>query len=308
MSKIYQALEKAEKERQKEFKKDFPPIPELKETEKPRQELGVESERVELPISKQSLISYFQPRSLAAEQIRKLRAYILKRNSPESPRTIMVTSAMTGEGKTFVAANLAAGIANDLHTQALLVDCDLRNPCLSEWFDVPKSSGLSDYLEGNGTGFSNFIITTELEKLRVLPAGSIKENPTELIGSKKMEALVQELRLQQDNRYIIFDSTPILATTEPEVLGKLVDGIIVVVRAGITPRETVQQSIRVLEKAKIIGVVLNDLTFRSSGLYSRYFGSDGYYYRYGYRKREEEPKGKWPRMSRWLRPWNQKKR
>ena len=97
-----------------------------------------------------------------------------------------------------------------------------------------------------------------------------------------MEAFIQELKSQQSNRYIIFDSTPILATTEPEVLGRLVDGIIFVVRAGLTPRETIQQAIRSLEKEKILGVVLNDLDFKSSALHSRYFGSDGYYYKYGY--------------------------
>ena len=242
---------------------------------------------------------------MAAEQIRKLRAYVLRRNSPEAPRTIMVTSAMAGEGKTFVAANLAAGIANDLQTQALLVDCDLRNPCLSDWFDVPKNKGLSEYLQGNGVPVSDFVIGTELEKLKVFPAGSIGENPTELIGSNKMETLVRELKQQQDNRYIIFDSTPILATTEPEVLGKLVDGIIMVVRAGTTPRETVQQAIRVFDAGKIIGVVLNDVAFRSSGLYSRYFGADGYYYNYNYRRREGEPKSKWERAAR-FRPWKRR--
>ena len=181
-----------------------------------------------------------------------------------------------------------------------MVDCDLRNPSLSEWFDLPKSKGLSDYLTGNGHPHE-YILKTGLEKLSVLPAGGVQENPTELIGSKKMDALIRELKSQQNNRYIILDSTPILATTEPEVLGRLADGIIFVVRAGLTPRETILQALQSLEKEKIIGVVLNDLDFRSSALHSRYFGSGAYYYKYGYGKSNHNSKKKW-----WQQ-WSRKK-
>ena len=306
MSKIYQALEKAERERQEESKKELAPVPEFQKEETGKEEIRSEPREIGRTASKQPLVSYFQPGSLAAEQIRKLRAYVSKRNNPNSPKTILVTSAVSGEGKTFVAANLAAGIANDLHTHALLIDCDLRKPFLSEWFEIPKSKGLSDYLSGNGTAVSEFITSTELSKLMVFSAGSNKENPTELIGSKKMEALLQELKSQQDSRYIIIDSTPILATTEPEVLGKLVDGIILVVRAGVTPRETVQQAVRSLDAGKILGVVLNDLTFKSSGLYSRYFGSSGYYYKYDYQREDRGARRKMERVSRWVRPWKEK--
>jgi Mrp family chromosome partitioning ATPase len=96
-----------------------------------------------------------------------------------------------------------------------------------------------------------------------------------------MGALIQELKSRYDDRYVILDSMPLLSTAEPEVLAKWVDGIVIVVRAGVTPRETVKQAISSLEKEKILGFVLNGLEFKSSGLFSRYFGSDGYYYKYG---------------------------
>ena len=162
------------------------------------------------------------------------------------------------------------------------MDCDLRNPMLARWFGLENVKGLSDYLMGDGK-ISEFLTKTEIEKLRIFPGGAVQDNPTELIGSKKMEALIRELKSRYSDRYIIFDSTPLLATSESEVLGKLVDGIIMVVRAGVTPRETVKQAITSLEKDKILGLVLNDLEFKSSGLFSRYFGSNGYYYTYGYR-------------------------
>ena len=235
------------------------------------------------------LISLFQPESLGAEQFRKLRTKLLRLNVSDPPKTIMVTSAVEGEGKTFVAANLAAAIAHDLHFHALLVDCDLRNPSLSKWFGVENGHGLSDYLVERGQ-LSELLMKTEMQKLSILTGGSAQEKPAELIGSGKMESLVHELKSRYDDRYIIFDATPLLATTEPEVLGSLVDGILIVVRAGVTPRETVKQAITSLDPKKILGFVLNKVEFKSSGFSSRYFGSDGYYAKYGYGKREAEPR------------------
>jgi len=235
------------------------------------------------------LVSLSEPGSLGAEQFRRLRTHVLKLNVSDPPKTIMVTSATEGEGKTFVAANLAAGIAHDLHFHALLVDCDLRSPALSHWFGVQNGHGLSDYLAGKGQ-LSELILKTEMEKLSILTGGSVQAKPAELIGSRKMEALVNELKLRYNDRYIILDATPLLATTEPEVLARLVDGILIVVRAGVTPRETVKQAVASLDPKKIMGFVLNDVQFKSSGLSSRYFGSRGYYTRYGYGIREAEPR------------------
>jgi exopolysaccharide/PEP-CTERM locus tyrosine autokinase len=211
----------------------------------------------------------------------------------------MVTSAKSGEGKSFVAANLAIGIAHDFHSHALLVDCDLRNPTLAHWFGLENGKGLSDYLTGD-RNISEFLMKTEIEKLTILPGGKVQDNPAELIGTKKMEALVHELKSQYRDRYVIFDSTPLLATSESEVLAKMVDEILIVVRAGVTPRETVIQAIASLEKKKILGLVLNDLQFKSSGLSSRYFGSDGYSYRYGYGygygRKEGKPQSRWGKI------------
>ncbi|HUL20705.1 MAG TPA: polysaccharide biosynthesis tyrosine autokinase [Thermodesulfobacteriota bacterium] len=247
--------------------------------------------RPDRAMSDHPLVSLFEPGSLGAEQFRKLRNQVLKPNLPDSPKTIMVTSATAGEGKTFVAANLAAGIAHDLHFHALLVDCDLRNPALSHWFGVQNGHGLSDYLVGKGN-LSDLLMKTRMDKLMILTGGSSQEKPAELLGSKKMEALVHELKARYADRYIILDSTPLLVAAEPEVLARLVDGIVIVVRAGVTPRETIKQAIASLDPKKIMGFVLNDVEFKSSGLSSRYFGSDGYYTKYGYGKKEVEPRSK----------------
>ena len=268
MGKMFEALQKAEKERVQE----------------------TQDELVKLPsddtVLDTKLVSFFQPGSIVAEQFRKLRTFLFRPSLQNPPKTILVTSAFSGEGKSLIAINLAISIAIELHSHALLVDCDLRNPTLSRWFGLQESSGLSDYLLGKSE-LPELLVKTQVDKLSLLCGGSSQDNPVELIGSNKMESLVTELKSRYNDRYIILDSSPILATTEPNLLDKLVDGIIFVVRAGETPRESVQQAIKLLKTEKIIGIVLNDMDFKSSALHSRYFGTHRYYYKYGYAQRNQ---------------------
>jgi exopolysaccharide/PEP-CTERM locus tyrosine autokinase len=293
LSKIHKALERAQREREGDVTREVLPLV-LEEVEKenvnptgrvmgPRPRGPLLAEKV---ISGQRLVTFYDPDSVASEQFRKLRTQLLRLRLPQPPRTILVTSARAGEGKTLVSANLAAGIAHDFNAYALLVDSDLRNPSLGNWFGISNGYGLSDYLVGKKE-ISELLFKTEIERLRILLGGTLQDNPTELVGSARMEALIKELKSRYNDRYIIFDSTPLLATSEPEILSKLVDGILIVVRAGETPRETVKQAIASLEKEKILGVVLNDLQFRSSGLTNRYFGSSDSYYGYRYSQRKK---------------------
>jgi len=286
MSHIYEALEKAEQKRNG-----------YKIREGEEKSPGIRKELLSLPSRNFDVPSFplFQTGSLAAEQFRKLRSYLMKL-PPMS--TIMVTSATQGEGKTFVSANLAVGIAFDLDLHALLVDCDLRNPSLVKQFGFSGGKGLSDYLIGDET-ISDLLLKTRLEKLSLLPGGSLQENPAELVGSKRMEDLIEEMKSRYRDRYVIFDSTPVLATSEAEVLSKMVDGVIFVIGAGKTPRDVIQQAINSLGKDKILGIVLNQIEFKSSGLFNRYFGSNGYYYHYGYgygRRGQEKDKKGWKKF------------
>jgi exopolysaccharide/PEP-CTERM locus tyrosine autokinase len=263
MGKMFEALHKAEKDRIQEPREE--PV-------KTTGDGGVLDNK---------LVSFFEPGSIVAEQFRKLRTYLFRPDLQNHPKTILVTSAFSGEGKSLIAINLAISIAIELHSYALLVDCDLRNPTLSRWFGLQESKGLSDYLLEKGE-LPDLLVKTQVDKLSLLCGGSSQENPVELIGSRRMEYLVDELKSRYHDRYIILDSSPVLATTEPNVLDKMVDGIILVVRAGETPRESVQQAIKLLKTEKIIGVVLNDLAFKSSAIHSRYFGTSSYYGDYGY--------------------------
>lgn len=298
--KIYLALEKADIAIDKGGKDDLlsdPVSVSEREWDQVRKTTTLEVVKEKKNRVGQRLSTVFNTDFVAAEQFRKLRTHIIRMDSVNSIKTIMVTSAIQGEGKSFVATNLAIGFAQDLHLHSLLVDCDLRNPTLGPKFGVESKRGVSDYLLGH-EDISAFLLNTNLNKLSLLTSGSIQGNPSELMSSKKMASLVRELKSRYTDRYIIFDSTPLLATSEAEVLAKLVDGIVVVVRAGLTPRETVEQAMNLLGKEKILGVVLNDLQFKSSGLFSRYFGSNGYYYGYGVDKKRTQPQNRWTGMFR----------
>jgi protein-tyrosine kinase len=242
------------------------------------------------------LISFFAPSSMVTEQFRKLRTNILKSGVGQSVKIIMVTSAMAGEGKSLVAVNLASIISVELHSHALLIDCDLRNPSLTRWFGLQEKKGLSDYLRGEAE-IQDLLIKTSIDKLSILSGGSIQDNPVELIGSKKMKSLIQDLKSRYDDRYIIIDTSPILATTEPSVLNEMVDGIIFVIKSGDTPRETIQQAIKLLNKNKILGVVLNNMQFKTKALLKRYFGANHQYYDYHYAQTHPEP-GFWEKLGK----------
>jgi exopolysaccharide/PEP-CTERM locus tyrosine autokinase len=237
------------------------------------------------------LVSFFQPSSMVAEQFKRLRTHIIRPGLENSAKTILVTSTVAGEGKSLIAVNLAITIATELHSHALLVDCDLRNPSLSRMFGLQEKKGLSDYLRGEAE-IPDLLIKTSVDKLSVFSGGTVQENPVELIGSNRMKSLVKDLKSRYDDRYIIIDSSPLLATTEPSVLNEMVDGIILVIKSGETPRESVHQAIKLLKKEKILGVVLNSLEFKTQAMIRRYFGTHRYYYDYRYSKAH-------PELSKW---------
>jgi protein-tyrosine kinase len=271
MGRMFDALQKVEREKKRE----------LQQEESPR--IAVEDFVLD-----NKLVSFFAPSSMAAEQFRRLRSYIIKPGTENSPKTILVTSAMAGEGKSLVAINLAIAIATELHSHALIVDCDLRNPALSRMFGFHEQKGLSDYLTGD-TPLQDLLVKTSVDKLTILPGGATQDNPVELIGSNKMKSLVTDLEARYADRYIILDSSPLLATTEPSVLNDMVDGILYVIKSGGTPRESVQQALKLLDKKKIIGVVLNNMEFKTEAMIKRYFGTNRYYYDYRYSKSHPEP-------------------
>lgn len=256
MGKIFDALEKSKKE--KVIKVE--PIPVSRPepvVHKPAVMPVMESIKSNKVDSK--LIVIAAPDSYEAESFKLLRAQILFARDRERPRTIMVTSAMPGDGKTFVAANLAASIALGIDDHVLLVDCDLRRSNLHQMFGLSNRSGLNEYLKKEKE-LSDLLIRTSVNKLSFLPAGSMPNNPSELLASSDMKAFLEEVRDRYDDRYIILDTPPSQVLAESNVISNFVDGIIFVVRENITPRDTIQKAVASFSKDKLLGMVVNGHT------------------------------------------------
>ena len=202
------------------------------------------------------LASFLEPESPGVESFKMLRAKLLTMNPESPPRTLMVTSPQPMDGKTMVATNLAITIAQGMNEYVLLVDCDLRRPSLDKVLGLNAHAGIGEYLQ-KGTSLGPYLVKTPLNKLTLLPAGKPSPNPFELLSSKKNQRLIEELRSRYQDRYIILDATPAQFTAETTFLGSLVDGILLVVRAGKTTRDSVLEAIENLDRNKILGVVFN---------------------------------------------------
>jgi exopolysaccharide/PEP-CTERM locus tyrosine autokinase len=186
---------------------------------------------------------------------------------------------MPGEGKSFVAANLAISVALNINCHVLLMDCDLRRPSIHSRFGFEDVPGLSDYLS-NGVPLLDLLIRTSVDKLTILPAGQPPDNPSELLSSERMSELLAEASERYPDRLIILDSPPPALTAETSVLSRWVDGVVIVINHGKTPRKGVSDVIDKIGKEKIIGAVMNNFEVYSSRYYGKYYGkSKNYKYR-----------------------------
>jgi len=221
------------------------------------------------------LVVHSAPESIDAENFKVLRAHILFPKDGKTPRTIMVTSAFPGEGKTFVAANLAASIALGINEHVLLVDCDFRRPSMHNMFGCSNNEGLHEYLTKK-KNLPDLLIRTRMEKLSLLTAGSSPTNPSELLSSTEMKEFLAEVKSRYQDRYIVIDATPSQVTAEVGVLSNYVDGIVFVVMARKSPKETIRRSVENLGKKKILGIVFNGYS-ESYRSYRKYYRK---YYKY----------------------------
>jgi exopolysaccharide/PEP-CTERM locus tyrosine autokinase len=185
-----------------------------------------------------------------------LRTQVLSRTRKKGHNTLMVTSVIGGEGKTITAVNLAVSIAREVKQTVLLVDADLRTPTIDTYLGFQGELGLSDYLLGD-VPVSDLLINPGLDKMVFLPAGKPLLGSTEMLGSPKMEKLVKEMKRRYPERYVIIDSPPILSVSDALVCASYVDGVILVVEAGRTPKDKIRKAVEVLEEHNIVGLVMN---------------------------------------------------
>jgi len=221
-----------------------------------------------------NIVSFLEPQSFEAEQFKHLRTNILFPISGRTPHLIMVTSALPDEGKSFVSANLAVSIAQNVNEHVLLIDCDMRCPAIHKRFGFGDVPGLSEYLTKD-TPLSSLLQKTEINKLNILPGGTPPENPAELISSQRMSKLLKEMKSRYHDRYVIIDSPPPNLTSETNVIARQVDGILLVIKSGHTPIELTKDLVESVGKEKMLGIVVNwfDMSPRKhygNRKYSRY--------------------------------------
>ncbi|HEU4879550.1 MAG TPA: polysaccharide biosynthesis tyrosine autokinase, partial [Gemmatimonadaceae bacterium] len=202
------------------------------------------------------LVTVHDASSAGAEAYRTLRTNLIFSQSVQSLRTIVVTSAAPSEGKTTTAANMAVSFAQQ-GMRVLIVDCDLRRSRLHKMFAIPREPGLTEFVLGQ---MDQDAVTREtaVPGLYVLPSGQLPPNPAELLGGNKMRDALAKLSEAFD--LVVLDTPPLLAASDAAILATLADGVVMVVRAGVTEIEAGQQAIQQLASvgARVVGAVLND--------------------------------------------------
>ncbi|MBM2826779.1 MAG: Non-specific protein-tyrosine kinase [Dehalococcoidia bacterium] len=204
-----------------------------------------------------TLVTYSNPQSPAAEAYRQLRTNVQFSSLDHPIKSLLITSTSLEEGKSTTLANLAITFAQTGNS-VILVDCDLRRPGLHELFGVSNERGLTSFFI-NGSSMEIPLVESGIENLRLITSGPLPPNPSELLGSKRMQDLLDELKSKAG--YVLLDSPPIIAVTDAAVLAAQVDGVLLVLRAGKTKRETALKAKAVLERvnANLLGVVLNNV-------------------------------------------------
>jgi protein-tyrosine kinase len=204
-----------------------------------------------------------QPRSQLEEEFRIIKRPLLEnlRNQtamrPNRANLIMVTSAVPGEGKTQTALNLAVSIAMELDHTVLLVEADVLRPSALERLGVASSKGLLDLLDSPQADLSNVLLRTNIPKLTLLPAGTASSRSTELLASDAMNKLIEELASKYADRVVIFDTPPLLSTTESRVLASHMGQVVMVIEANKTPINTAKQAFAAVESHPVVLSMLN---------------------------------------------------
>jgi exopolysaccharide/PEP-CTERM locus tyrosine autokinase len=190
---------------------------------------------------------------------------------------IMIGSAMPASGKTFCSVNLAMSLSMERNRTVLLVDADVAKPHISREFGLDDRPGLLDLLDDPRASISDAIVRTDLNDIRVLPAGTRHAEATELLASDQMKSLIHELSTRYPDRIIVVDTPPLLLTSEAHALATQVGQIVIVVESGQTGQQSLSQALDTLDPSKPINLVLNKSRFSTGG---GYYG--GYYNNYGY--------------------------
>lgn len=255
MSRIEIAMERAARLRQGKVTEDRAVVDLPEPVPKPaRVERPVPASDQRLSSRHPFLVNFHDPHSPTAEEYRKLKVKVT--NGEIFRNTIVVTSSIPNEGKSLTALNLAISLAQELDHTVLLVDADLRRPSLHRYLDVEPGAGLADVLLGEAE-MTQTIVATGIAGLSVIRAGREVDNPAELFLSQRMKELLEEMKERYRDRYVIFDTCPVLPFAETRSLANLVDGVLFVVMERLVPRESVVDALELLKGCQLLGLIYN---------------------------------------------------
>ncbi len=233
------------------------------------------------------LLSPQQQEQQLADQYRSIKRPLLRTAFKAEPKPgqppaqlIMIASALPGDGKTFTAVNLALSMSREKDHTVLLVDGDVIKPHVSKLFGIDKEPGLLDILDDPRMDVRSVILPTDVPGLSLLPAGTASDTATELLASGRMSEIAAQLAALNPSGVVLFDSLPILLTSESRVLTSLAGQIVLVVKAGVTPQHAVEAALESIGPDKNVSLVLNQADL--AGPLGHYYG-----YGYGYRARED---------------------
>lgn len=219
---------------------------------------------------KSELIVQNDPKSNVAEALRIVRTNLQFSSVDEKLKTILVTSSVPGEGKSFISSNLAVTFAQN-NSKVLLVDCDMRKGRLHKIFNLSNDKGLSNLLiDDINTDIKKYIKKTDIENLSIITMGSMPPNPSELLASAKSKVVIQMLKNKFD--YIIFDGTPVTGLTDSIIMASLVDKVVIVSSIGNINVEILENTKQALSNvnANIAGVIANKTPLVNSNYYGYY--------------------------------------
>ena len=255
MSRIENALEKAARLRSSEVPSEKDPAI----TGSRERKIASTAGKV-IPIDNPYLAAFCEPASPASEEYKKLKSAIIRMTKKDPQRrTILVTSAVGGEGKSITAANLALSLSQDYDHSVLLIDADLRRPALHHLFNVSPDSGLSDCI-AEDRDIGSALLTLGNGNLSFLPSGKRKENPVELYSSQRMQRALRDMKYRYPDRYIIIDMPPVLLFAETKMFSSFVDGIIFVIKEGRAPMQHIVDALDALRGENMLGIVYNAVT------------------------------------------------
>ena len=216
------------------------------------------------------IISHKNPKSVIAESIKILRTNLQFSNVDGNLKTIMITSSVPGEGKSFTISNLAVAFAA-LNMKVLLVDCDMRRGTQHKQFAVTNTNGLSDLLIDASEDYIKYVKPTSVENVFIVTAGTVPPNPSELLSSKKFEKFLSDIKETYD--IVLLDLPPATVVPDATIVATKVDKTVIVSRVKITPMEELEKTKKMLENvgANIAGVVVNGVKTSSKKYYGKYY-------------------------------------